>query len=446
MIALLKKTGLLWTMLLAIACGDTAGNPIIGLDGGGGATDAAALADVGGGSDAASGLDGTMAPDAVALEDSGQFPDAAAPSDAGAADTGEVDAGAGDAGAGDAGSAEDAGTPLRLPRLVVSSAQGISIWDRAHQLSADRAADVMLSVGGPAGGVGPLAVGSDRIFAAVNGASGGVVVLEQASTLGGAAAPLMTMAGLQVSKLSVVQDRLYAMSTVAACAGPSCIGLRVFDGAGGLGAGATWRTNLFHMWGQLPSFAVLGPTARVYAGQISGAGLLVYGATSTRTGDQPASFALDPGAYWALGVEGDQLYAGGDAEVGHSGVSIWTGALSASGATAPAVTLRSGFPPGQIFIADLAVRDDVLAVPLRDRNSVLIYEHASQIRADRAPDAVLTNPALSAPTRVLFGAAGRLYVLDDDGVLIFQPGLVGWAFVAEIKTGLTAPRDLALVE
>ncbi len=117
-----------------------------------------------------------------------------------------------------------------------------------------------------------------------------------------------------------------------------------------------------------------------------------------------------------------------------------------AGPTAPAVILRSGFPPGQIFIADLAVRDDVLAVPLRDRSSVLIYEHASQIRADRAPDAVLTSPALSAPTRVLFGASGRLYVLDDDGVLIFQPGLVGWAFVAEIKTGLTAPRDLALVE
>lgn len=441
MIARFKKTGPLWTLLLAIACGDTAGNPIIGLDGGGGALDAAAPADGGLGSDAAPGLDASLTPDAAALADSGQIPDAAALSDAGAPDTGELDSGVGDAGA-----AGDAGAPLRLPRLVVSSGEGISLWDRANQLSADRPADVRLSVGGPAGGVGPLTVGSDRIFAAVTGGSGGVVVLDQASTLGGSAAPLMTLAGLQVSKLSVVQDRLYAMSTIAACAGLSCTGLRVFDGAGGLGAGSTWRTNLFHMWGQLPSFAVLGPTARVFAGQISGAGLLVYAATATRTGDQSASFALDPGAYWALGVEGDQLYAGGDAEVGHSGVSIWSGAMSASGPTAPAVILRSGFPPGQIFIADLAVRDDVLAVPLRDRSSVLIYEHASQIRADRAPDAVLTSPALSAPTRVLFGASGRLYVLDDDGVLIFQPGLVGWAFVAEIKTGLTAPRDLALVE
>lgn len=430
-----KPTGLLLTLLLAVACGETTANPIVGGDGGGRA-DAATLAD-----------SGVTAPDsgaedALPAEDAGQAADTGTVPDAGLVDAGEPDSGAADA-----GSAPDTGAAALLPRLVVSSAQGLSIWDRASQLTTVRPPDVSLAVGGgPADGVGPLAAGAGRIFAGSTGPSGGVVVLEQAATLGRTATPLETLAGLRVSKLAVAADRLYAMGTVAACAGLSCDGLRIIDGAGSFGAGASWRANLYHMWGQLPTFVVLGPNARVFAGQISGAGLLAYSATATLTGDQTHSFQLDPGAYWAIATEGDRLFAGGDRTAGQSGVSIWSGANSATGTTSPTTILHSGLPPGQTFIADIAVRDDVLAVPLRDQNSVLIYLNASQIRGDRAPDAVLSSAVLTAPTRVLFGTGGRLYVLDEDGVLIYEPGPVGWSMVAELTAGLSPPRDLTLVE
>lgn len=439
MTASTKPTAALLTLLLAAACGETPANPIVG-------------ADTGAQADASTSVDAGQTPadsgaeDARPAEDAGQAADAAPQPD-----TGLADAGAPDSGAADAGSAPDSGAPSLLPRLVVSSAQGLSIWDRAAQLTTVRPPDVTLAAGGgPADGVGPLAAGSDRIFAGNTGPSGGVAVFERAATLGRTAAPLQTLPGLSVTRMGVVADRLYAMGNVAACAGVSCTGLRVIDGAGAFGAAASWRANLYHMWGQLPSFAVVGPNARVFAGQISGAGLLAYSGTATLTGDQTHSFQLDPGAYWAVAAEGDRLFAGGDRTAGQSGVSIWTGALGAAGTTAPVAVLQSGLgprlPPGQTFIADIAVRDDVLAVPLRDQNSVLIYLQASQIRADRAPDAVLSSAVLNAPTRVLFGPGGRLFVIDDDGVLVFDPGPVGWSLVAELTPGLSPPRDLALVE
>jgi hypothetical protein len=65
---------------------------------------------------------------------------------------------------------------------------------------------------------------------------------------------------------------------------------------------------------------------------------------------------------------------------------------------------------------------------------------------DQPPDTILTHAQMKAPSRVVFGSDGRLYVLDQDGVLIYRDVKTAPTFVTKVTMGTIAPVDIALVE
>jgi hypothetical protein len=76
----------------------------------------------------------------------------------------------------------------------------------------------------------------------------------------------------------------------------------------------------------------------------------------------------------------------------------------------------------------------------------MIYKTASAISTDQPPDVILTHVQMKAPSRVLLGPDGRLYILDRDGVLIYRDVKTTPTFVTEVTMGTLAPVDIALVE
>ena len=220
-----------------------------------------------------------------------------------------------------------------------------------------------------------------------------------------------------------------------------------FAGASTIGSAATASATYTHPNKQLPSFAFEPVSNRLFVGQISGAGMLAWDSATTLSGSPTFDFTLASGAFWAMAVDPDhdRLYAGGQYADAKYGVAIWPSASALAAAAQPTVTLMIASNQNTV-ISVLVGRDDVLAVANRDQDVIEIYLHASAITTDRAPDFTISDTHLSKPTRLAIDAAGRLYVVDANGVLVFGSIATAPTFIAELTTGLGVPADLALVE
>jgi hypothetical protein len=230
-----------------------------------------------------------------------------------------------------------------------------------------------------------------------------------------------------------------------------------YASASTLGSTTAPAATFTHPNMQLPSFAVETTSQRLFAGQISGTGVIAWNDAMTATGSPPDDFTLSLGAYWGMRVDHDRLYAVGQhsgngtgtGPAVSSGVAIWPSASAITGTTAP-IIIKMGYQGGG-FIQNLALRDDILVVVARDQKAIMIYKHASALAADVAPDFTITDH-LIAPGRAVIDASHRLYVADTGGVLVFDTIDTSPTFVTQLATAASGtsqtsrPVDLVLAE
>ena len=353
--------------------------------------------------------------------------------------------------------ADDASPPPAppLPRLVVAAHGGLSIWNGV--LTADRSPDTTLTQGGLNAGATALQVDGDRLLAARDVSGGNVAILafDAARTVDKTTAPaaVIPRVARPIERLLVDRsDRLWVSDGQ---------NYALFENAKTLGNDATPRAELVAAaFGNVtrPGFALEPLSNNLYFGAVDPAGgVWIWPESGYLEGGGSRSLvALHDGGYGALVLEQDRLYAVGkhggvhqpDQSTsldGTAGVAIWDAVSFIDKATDPTVTLRTGYTSASLLV-DCVVRNDVLVVASQGDDTVMVYERASQISADRAPDFVLANPAMKAPARVVLGADSRLYVMTGSGVVVFADVATTPTFVAAITTGLEAPKDLTLVE
>ena len=377
--------------IVLAACGDTLGNPI-GL-----APEPAGSSGSSGGSSGSSG------------------------GSSGGTDSGTT------SGGGDAGAGQD-------PMLVVASSLGVLAWRDAKGITTDVAPDVVIAAGSM------LAVTSiaDRVYLSKGEpgrVDGSLLRFDGARSLTSASAPSMTIA---VSKPAT---RLLGSEAADSLFGVQPLGdANRWSSPATLTSGSAPAATFHHPYGQLAGIALDAPSGRLFLGQTSGAGLLAWNAAATRTGTPPFDLKVHGGAYWAMQIADHRLYA---ASVASPGVAIWSDPAALGGAETP-IVLTTGYDPK--FISDLVVRNDVLLVAARDQGKVFVYLGASAITADRAPTFTLSHPTMTRPSRLAVDAKGRLYVADEDGVVVFRDIATNPTYVTELRAGVAEPRDLTIVE
>jgi hypothetical protein len=346
--------------------------------------------------------------------------------------------------------------PAKVP-LIVGTGSGLQVWADSASITSDVDPDVTVK-GDVANGVTAIAISGDRLYvgrkgmAVPPGSDGGSAILayDGAHTLtASATAAAIVKTPLDSDELRVdTADNLWDDVTA---------GQEVFRyaSASTLAATAGPAATFTHPNMQLPSFAVETTSQRLFAGQISGTGVIAWNDAMTATGSPPDDFTLSLGAYWGMRVDHDRLYAvgqhlsSGTGPAVESGVAIWANASAITGTATP-IIIKTGYQGGG-FIQNLALRDDILVVVARDQKAIMIYKHASALSADVAPDFTITDH-LSAPGRAVIDASHRLYIADTGGVLVFDTIDTAPTFVTQLATAATGtvettrPIDLVLAE
>jgi hypothetical protein len=344
--------------------------------------------------------------------------------------------------------------PTPVP-LVVATGEGLVIWHDSLSLSSSIVPDVVVSTNSLDNGATAVTATANHVFVGRaskpvvppgNETTAAVLVYGGAATLTAASTAAASVATSSVSELRVDgADNLWVDDAEAAGT------VLRYASASTLGSTATATATFAHPNGQLPSFAVEPTSQRLFAGQISGTGVIAWNDAMTATGSPPDDFTLGLGAYWRMRVDTDhdRMYAVGQHMGGGAGLAIWPNA-STLGNSTPPLLVAKGYTAGD-FISDCAVRDDVVVVVARDQKAVMIYTHASAITADRAPDFTITDH-LIAPTRAVLDSHDRLYIADTGGVLIFSSISTAPTFITQVSvaatgtSGTAKPNDLTLAE
>ena len=131
---------------------------------------------------------------------------------------------------------------------------------------------------------------------------------------------------------------------------------------------------------------------------------------------------------------------------GAPSVAVWGNLAAVTAPTAPMFSMSgpaSGLPASG-FLTYVTVAQDVLIVVVQT-SQVNLYKNASALSGNAVPSAVLAA-SLVTPVKAILSKSLRLYVLDSDGVAIFKDVTTTPAFVAKLKTGLSAPKDFVLLE
>jgi len=379
-------------------------------------------------------------------DDSGTSPDAA-PADASPGDAAPSDGSP----SGDAGDAGDAAT--FGGRLFVSQQQaGVAVWDGVTSLAADAAPTFAMSDTSVANGTrGALAVAGRLVLGP---AAGGLVVFDGAKTLGAGAAPAATIpVSAFIKPATNISEPLatliaYNEKTDTLWAGGTW-GVDRFDDGATLSSSSAGAALFTHAYLQLPGFAYDGTGDHAILGQISGAGVLEWDGAKSATGTPTASFTLDQKlAAWSLSISGDRLYAiGGDTTGGatpRESIDVWNGISGVAAAKAPDFSITSGIAQND-YSPYVTVAADVLIACIQ-ANKVLMWKNASSITGDKSPDFTLTTQLSSPIKAVLAPVSNRLYVLDSEGVAIYANATSTPTFVAKIKSGLSHPEDLVVIE
>jgi hypothetical protein len=334
----------------------------------------------------------------------------------------------------------DAPLPATYPRLVVAGAGGVQIWDHADALAAVRAPDATLS--GVTGALG-LAVGDDMLFVT---ATSGLYRFAPASTLADAAAPTGSIAASAFSTpLSVHTPLRYETGNLWVETGGE------IDLVSGAPNATSVAARFTHPWGQIASLEL--DAGRLLGGQISGAGMLVWNAAATRTGTVTPDWTLDHTTATHTAIVGGRLYTSAYAP---PTISIWTAISSVSSATPPNLQLTSVCGTGNNSeLRYMTVTDtDVLVVIHNELvngttqiERVCLFQHASTLTGAPTADAIAADPQLHASGSNIDKAvlAGdRLYVMDHDGITIFDHALTSPTRV--MKLLIQGPQDFVVLE
>lgn len=355
-------------------------------------------------------------------------------------------------GGGSAGGGGSGGSSSFGGRLFVSMADApVAVWDDAATLAADGPPTFTLSDPALAGGARGLALAGERLF--VGGETDGALLLafDGASTFGAAAAPAASVAaggfvppssglpGVELLTWDAASDTLWTTSFMA--------GSELFADASTLASASNAQALLSHPFQQLPALAYDAGGDRAFAGQISGAGVLVWNDASAASGTPAVSFTLTTElAAWSMAVASDRLYAIGSVSSGGGntlGIAVWDGVAATSAPTPPAFIVSSGMA-GNDFSPYVGVHGDVLVACIQ-AGKVLLWTGASALSGDAPP--TQTIGGLSSPTKALLGSkSGRLYVLESDGVSIFDDPTTAPTLAAKLTAGVAGPRDLAVLE
>jgi len=341
--------------------------------------------------------------------------------------------------------AGDSDCPAPLgPRLVVADESGrVGIWDHADTVT-DREPDVLLA--GADGGVDGvprgLAVHENRLIVISDGAELPIAIFDDAWAA--------TTGDVPDHRLSVadVGTRLGAIHTASADAAGNLwmlegFGRVVLVKGGALGA-ATGAAQFTHPWHQMASMTVAG--GKLFAGQISGAGVLVWNDPLTRSGEvSGADWTLsDAVASWAMTVGADHLYAFATAGQ-ETHLVAWNGLASLAAPRAPDVELVISTDQA---VGDLAWRGESLIAVVANgvnENRIAIFEDGAAVGPGSAPDTELRPEAADYLQKSYVDRFGNLYVLDTDGVYVYRDVFGTPALAAKLTT-FSRPTDFVVIE
>lgn len=333
------------------------------------------------------------------------------------------------------------GTPPAAPRLVIADAGGaLGLWALDAPLT-DRAPDVTLV--GLDGAPRAVVARGDRLIVVTDGADYPVAIYDNVSRATSGAGPdvLVSAADAGVSRLGAIHQALVdAAGNLWLLEGFGRVDL-IRGGALGTPTGTA---QFVHPWDQLAAITVIGD--RLFAGQISGAGLVVWDGAAARSGlqDGGPDWQLADVAAWALVTGGDRLYAL-DASPPATHLAVWddASALTAPHAADVVVSVSSAQAVG-----DLAWRDNALAMVIANgvtENRVAIFADSAAVTPTSEPDHVVAPAAADYLQRSYLDASGRLFVLDTDGVYAYADVLTAPAPITKL-TALATPVAMAVIE
>ncbi|HVJ18046.1 MAG TPA: hypothetical protein VM686_21650, partial [Polyangiaceae bacterium] len=283
-------------------------------------------------------------------------------------------------------------------RLIVVGVSGVMIWNDAAALDADVVPDVLLS--GEAAGARAVVVGDGRL-AVVTDAQ--LVMFDGAAFLGSDSAPtaLLDLPELSPS-LGVARAAVDGEGDLWLTVDGSIV---LYPAFGSLGSGDLPRATFFHEWGQIASMTYSAADDRLFAAQVSGAGILQLVSAKTESGDVELENQWSDASCWGTALADGVLYC-----AQNSGVDVWQD-LSAAGP--PSATLTAGLDSA----LEVDLVGDTLLVLDQSAGSVLLYKNASSLTSAAEPDARVEDVGL--PVRARLSQTGSLYVLTTrytDGV------------------------------
>ena len=321
------------------------------------------------------------------------------------------------------------------------------LWNNANTLVADTASSANLA------GIGSspfsLSATPTSLFVVSNGGSGtaGTVLrFDNPLTLVGGAMPAGKIPGSILPLQPVITSQRDAKGNLWVQSTPGEIHL-ILD-AGSLTSTTQPAASFTHPFTQIFGL-VYDPTGdRLFGGQVSGAGILVWNAATSRMGDAGTQdFVLSLDTAQTMQISGDRLYT----SFFTSNIKVWN---SISTVTAPkpfdfALTIDAGSISPNPSIRDQHVDHGTLVVSVTGTGMaayVYLYPNASTITAASLPATIVSHASFVSVKKAVLGADGTLYVLDSDGVSIFSDALTAPTFKTEIKTGILNPTDLLLLE
>jgi len=332
---------------------------------------------------------------------------------------------------------------LTLPRLVVSDAEaGVLMWDNADTISSDAAADAAL--GDLSGEPLALALHEGRLIVASSDATHAFFLYDDA-----ARAADGESWDDRIGVEAVGGDALFRVAEMSAD-GAGNLWTVAYQGSiwliregASLGSGSPSHVEFMHPWSQINSMVLDAAGSKLLGGQISGAGLIVWDDPMSFTGTgNENDWALHNADATSMVIDGERLYVGCWNE---PFVQIWDGIASITAPAAPAAAMAADSNLDQVW--HVFVRDNVLVACVHevDVSKVNVYMDAAALSGETAPDLEITDAALNWPRKAYLDANENLYVMHQDGVLIFRDALTAPALAASL-TAAGEPSDFVLIE
>jgi hypothetical protein len=191
---------------------------------------------------------------------------------------------------------------------------------------------------------------------------------------------------------------------------------------------------------------------RLFGGQISGAGVLVWNDAASQTGEVTSDWTLSAQPVFHAVVAADRLYGAAYAP----DISIWNAISTVTAAHAPDRVLHGvcgGGNDAELRYLTVTADDTLVVVHnapgggTGSHTKACLFRNASTLADGAPPDAIAESDALystgsNSDKAVLVGT--RLFVLSRDGIAIFDDALDTPAFVALLP--VTEPTDLLVMQ